>query len=368
MKDPGCGSFLYIAFSSSATARTPWLDVNDLLDTANETLLSSQDLLQSAAERIRGISTVAEHKDIWIHLKRRAKMPNGYRYKWKSRARVDSTTIIRMAAPITPDNNTFRTTLVYFLNAKLSSRYVEILRAHLEHLSCADVGKDSMFTLRVVLIGTQEDEDLVRELVRMILPELFSMSFHANRFQVNRLESSVFEYPGIRSVWEESQSHNSHDGLVVYAHCKGVSHIDETNSRNSEEVCASSLVLGRLYANLDILNTFPFLNRLGCVSGGGGWMWFNFWIGRSDYLSKLEKPVLTSRRHYYEDWLCRREKPSETTDLHCVAQGNEKSFDTYHLDLSSCFSILAPKGKTNIGQAYDAQTAIRLSSKYLKNQ
>lgn len=359
-------SSLHIAFSSSTAPRTAWFDVKDLVDTTGGALVSSSKLLEAAAKSNKNLSIFADDKDILIHFKRKAKISNVHSYKWKARSSLDSANIIRVAAPVTPVDNIFQTTLVYFLNATLSSQYNLILRAHLEHLSRANAGKDPKFVLRLILIGTQRDEDLVRQLIHIILPELACTTSPSDRLQVSRFESSVFEYPGIYSAWEESLSNNSHDRIIVYAHCKGVSHIKSTNTRNSEELCASEQVLRRLYANLDIINTFPFLTRLGCVAGGGGWMWFNFWMGRSNYISTLEQPLITTRRHYYEDWLCRRKNPSDIASCECASEDEERSLDSYNLDLSSCFSILTQKGKSNIGLAYDAQTAIKLSSQYLK--
>ena len=47
------------------------------------------------------------------------------------------------------------------------------------------------------------------------------------------------------------------------------------------------------------------INKLGILSGGNGWLWFNFWIAKSSYLSKIEKPRMTKRAFYYEDWIAR---------------------------------------------------------------
>jgi len=361
-------SSFHIAFSSTTLPRTAWFDINNLVDTTSGALVQSSKLFEAATERNKNLAIMADNKDIRIHFKRTAKIQNGNSYKWKARIGINSTTIIRIAAPVTPVSNVFDTTLVYFLNASLSSQYNRVFRAHLEQLSRTDSSKDPKFMLRIILIGTQRDEDLVRQSIRKILPELAITSLLGNRLQIRRFESSVFEYPGIYSAWKESLNNDSPNRIVVYAHAKGVSHIEHTNRRNSEELCASELVLERLYANLDIMNTFPFLTRLGCVAGGGGWMWFNFWMGRSDYISTLEQPIITTRRHYYEDWLCRKESPTASISYICASKDKERSLDSYSLDLSSCFSLLTQKGKPNIGQAYDAQTAIRLSNRYLKNR
>ncbi len=40
-------------------------------------------------------------------------------------------------------------------------------------------------------------------------------------------------------------------------------------------------------------------------------MWYNFWYARGSYLRTVEQPIVTTRRHYYEDWLARSGLPPQ---------------------------------------------------------
>ena len=65
------------------------------------------------------------------------------------------------------------------------------------------------------------------------------------------------------------------------------------------------MVIHNWEANLEKLYRLESINKVGILTGGNGWLWFNFWIARSSYLSNLEKPKKTNHACYYEDWLGR---------------------------------------------------------------
>jgi hypothetical protein len=43
----------------------------------------------------------------------------------------------------------------------------------------------------------------------------------------------------------------------------------------------------------------------------GHFVWYNFWYARGSYLNTVEQPIITERRHYYEDWLARSGLPPQ---------------------------------------------------------
>eukprot|EP01038_Epipyxis_sp_PR26KG_P007276 gene7276-9918_t len=61
---------------------------------------------------------------------------------------------------------------------------------------------------------------------------------------------------------------------------------------------------------IDILDKFqknPQLHKAGYGCSPAGWVWFNFmWVRASYYLHHVVCPVITPRRHYYEDWIARK--------------------------------------------------------------
>ncbi|TXH70502.1 MAG: hypothetical protein E6Q83_06415 [Thiothrix sp.] len=44
----------------------------------------------------------------------------------------------------------------------------------------------------------------------------------------------------------------------------------------------------------------------------GGWIWYNFWWAKADYIRLLEKPRIDPKhRYYYEEWLSYLEVDTE---------------------------------------------------------
>ena len=41
--------------------------------------------------------------------------------------------------------------------------------------------------------------------------------------------------------------------------------------------------------NIELISRFKSIDKIGILSGGNGWLWFNFWIAKSP-ISQLEKP------------------------------------------------------------------------------
>ena len=97
-----------------------------------------------------------------------------------------------------------------------------------------------------------------------------------------------------------------------------------------------------------MINRFNSIYKLGTLSGGNGWLWFNFWIAKASYISNLEKPIKRNRACYYEDWLGRylikeENKKSETYK-------NEYD-ETFLNSINNTLSLLSKpsKNKFNIG-------------------
>ena len=90
------------------------------------------------------------------------------------------------------------------------------------------------------------------------------------------------------------------------------------------------------------------INKIGILTGGNGWSWFNFWIARSSYLSKLEKPKMTKYACYYEDWLGRSIlNETSTNKIIYTNPENEKFYNT--LDQSLSILDNPQKNKFNLG-------------------
>lgn len=250
---------------------------------------------------------------------------------------------------------------------------MEIFSAHLRLLAAAQADSDNNFSMLLVIVGTIDDASVAVQCVKQEMPALFSHSISASRaapagsrFEFHVTSNSFYEHAGISMLWLEALRASDPSTILIYAHCKGVSHIERSGMRNTEEIAASMAILGGLYSNLEIMNILPFVNRLGCAAGGGGWFWFNFWMATASYVARLETPFETTRRHYYEDWLAR--DVGVNTVHHLCGTREQASKDRpiteYNLDVSKCYSLFTCSGRVNLAEAYAPEQAIEMAAHY----
>jgi hypothetical protein len=125
------------------------------------------------------------------------------------------------------------------------------------------------------------------------------------------------EYPGIRRVWDvaweepfaDPQTNDNH--VILYFHAKGMFNAPKPRQARSHQNSALTKVVVEPWQ--DIVSLFarnPSLNKAGFAAAPAGWVWYNFWWARASYIRRLVRPILTKRRHYYEDWLGRVRDPA----------------------------------------------------------
>jgi hypothetical protein len=177
----------------------------------------------------------------------------------------------------------------------------------------------------------QQEEENFRKNVLSLYPNVTIECHYENQY----------EYPGILKVWELGQIHNKENDLILYFHSKGVSRFTNYVFVKNEEY---NRVITELDRIKEIFTIFPSIDKVGLLTGGIGWIWTNFWYARGSYISQLESPLKTTRRHYYEDWLARK---VDTIDKLCV---NERSHEFYRSTLKSCYQLITDKiNIANIG-------------------
>eukprot|EP01038_Epipyxis_sp_PR26KG_P003967 gene3967-5687_t len=116
---------------------------------------------------------------------------------------------------------------------------------------------------------------------------------------------NLYEYPGIRKLWNIGQS-NDDKTIILYFHSKGMTsgNLNETQDRWGRELSITVIDAWR-----DVLNEFqkyPHLNKAGYACSRAQWVWYNFMWVRASYLHTIVNPVISQRRHYYEDWIARK--------------------------------------------------------------
>ena len=230
--------------------------------------------------------------------------------------------------------------LVYFINTKISPNYKFLFRDQLKQLIKSQIYKINNCKLHIICIrNSDKDEKYIRDIMK-------SLEINKN-FKTSLIfkNDDHMEYEGINKVWELSQLDDKR--LIMYFHGKGLSYMKNKffYIRQPLEKFIFKLLIDEWEKNLETLLRFKSIKKIGILSGGNGWLWFNFWIAKGSYIKKLQKPLKTKRACYYEDWLGRY-----LIDQQNVAKENIfcKEF-LYKID--ETFSILnnPKKKKYNIG-------------------
>ena len=219
--------------------------------------------------------------------------------------------------------------IVYYINCELNPNYFEWIENNLKEIQ--------HFHAEVYLIATINPEHET---------ELKNKCQHLN-IVIQTNSTNLFEYPGILKVWELSNKHNKPTDIILYMQSKGITHEPNYNKHFMSKGVWTDILKDPCLIT-EIFDIFPTIDKIGARAGGIGWIWFNFWFARGSYLCQVEKPIITSRRHYYEDWLARITKPE---DQFCETERCNLSY--YQNTLDSCYSIDTVMGGKNIGWYYD---------------
>ena len=190
--------------------------------------------------------------------------------------------------------------IVYFLNTKISPQYKNLFRDQLKQLIKSRILNTTKCKLHIICIRNSENqENLIKDVMKSL--ELYKIC-ETNLIFKN---DDHMEYEGIKKVWELSKSEDNR--LIFYFHGKGLSYMKNKffYIRQPLEKLIFKLLIDEWKQNLETIQRFDSIDKVGILSGGNGFLWFNFWIAKSSYIKGLEKPIKTKRACYYEDWLGR---------------------------------------------------------------
>lgn len=223
--------------------------------------------------------------------------------------------------------------IVYFINCLINPNYMDWL------INQINLVKDFGGTIHIISTILESNETEFRINVKKIFPDVQIECYYENEY----------EYRGILKVWEIGQIYNKRNDIILYFHSKGISH---HNSYENVKNDKHNVILQDINKIKEIFTIFPDIDKVGFSSGGMGWIWYNFWYVRTSYINKLEKPIKTERRHYYEDWLARK---VEIGDEYCE---NERSNITHYKNtLKTCYGFFTDKLEiSNIGSYYCPET------------
>jgi hypothetical protein len=230
--------------------------------------------------------------------------------------------------PVSDCKEPFNIHVVYFLNGMMNDNYMDWL---INQMNFIKHWKMKLYIVVTLYENTNK--------IKTLYPTA----------EVTCTTKNQFEYSGIRKVWDISQTCSTSQDLIFYFHSKGITHTDNY-APHAKEGYNNLFELPRI---LEVFGTFPTVDKVGYSCSKLGFVWYNFWVARGSYLCTVEKPIITIRRHYYEDWLCRVPKKQLSKD-------SQKNETNYYLTPFSCYS-LNPDIPLNIGYFFD-----EIKNKYRK--
>lgn len=239
--------------------------------------------------------------------------------------------------------------IVYFINSDLNDSFFKLFKDQIKDLIKSKIFKYPFLKMHIVIICSNNTRKVkIKKFINKLkLKDFFDFDLIFSADQ-NK------EYEGINKVWELAK--NGEENLILYFHGKGISYIANPYLyiRQPLERFIFRLLIHNWKKNLEKVFRLDSINKIGILSGGNGWSWFNFWIAKTGYLSKLEKPKKTSHACYYEDWLGRTILDKSTIKNKIYT--NEQN-ESYYNTLDQTLSILdnPRKNKYNLGTACEVK-------------
>ena len=146
------------------------------------------------------------------------------------------------------------------------------------------------------------------------------------------------EYFGIHRLW--SRSHQVLPStILLYFHSKGIGYRYYTKEDNRFEVSTRlvNTVIRPWRSVLSMFKEKPSIDKIAYNYSPAGIMWCNFFWNRAAFTRRLEKPVITSDRYYYE------EHNSRVPHVYTETDENRPMSDTiYDFRCDNCIGLYDP--------------------------
>lgn len=203
-------------------------------------------------------------------------------------------------------NNKNRIAIVFFIYVNSKKDYKRLIKDQI-----CDVVSSGVLDVADIFVEANISDDIS---CKQTL-DLFFKSLKINFKNIHFTKENSFEYEGISKLYELSLS-NEYDYLC-YFHTKGMSYKKKgLFNRSPREIVLTYLNFCNYKRIIKIFETNEEISKIAPFPGfdvegdiPNKWCWFNFFWIKSSFVSKLEKPIKTSDRFYYEAWI-NKQSPS----------------------------------------------------------
>ena len=224
--------------------------------------------------------------------------------------------------------------IVYFANLFVNPTHgPQLVRAQMQDLVATGLLDEA--TLHIVLSVPEGYNATIQEQVRQCFSSSHKVVFHIHN-------ENCHEYPGIQLVHALAYANGSPNHYLLYFHSKGITRF--RGIREKQEIHLHKTVIASWKRVLHIFEKHPKIDKVGSTASPAGWIWWNYWWARASYLIRVDIPIKTHNRYYYEEWLSRVLANPYT--------------DTYIQTNKNCWSLSAPRSP--IGISYTPEEAREL--------
>lgn len=186
--------------------------------------------------------------------------------------------------------------IIYYIWVNDKRNWKVIIDGQLEDIIKSNILEDAH--LNIVLAAN--NDNLLSEATFFILNKIN----YVNNLTIS-LTSTLknnFEYEGIKKLY--LLANEEPEKLYIYLHSKGMFNtIYDIHKRSPEEMVLTRNLLNDWRKVKEVFKRDKYIVRAGLAPSIGGWVWFNFFWARGDYIRTCEEPKISNVRYYYESWL-----------------------------------------------------------------
>ena len=200
--------------------------------------------------------------------------------------------------------------IVYFAYL-LPTRWEEIVKEQLSHLKSQKLYEEAV-NIYMTVISNNEELNKLKNLLSIEYPKIKLK---------NIMTENVYEYSGIKTLFDISQEYSKKDTIILYFHSKGMTSGKEYNENELYNPHNTRRVLSKYtienyeeYLNEFIIN--PNLDIGGIIPHNDGFIYFNFFWIRSSYIKNYcIEPYISEDRFIWEVWFGNHLKIHKIKDI-----------------------------------------------------
>lgn len=188
--------------------------------------------------------------------------------------------------------------IIYYIWINPERNWKIIIEGQLNDIKISNILNDA----KLHIIISASTNELLNEVLKFILSILINIDNLI--FDLNTTLENKYEYEPIKKIYDIANKEP--EKLYIYLHSKGMYHLNISNNNNQRFYQEKTLTRTLIYQWKSIINIFnnnKNIMKVGLFPALGGWIWFNFFWVRGDYIRSCENPKISNNRYYYESWL-----------------------------------------------------------------